>query len=86
MISDVFKTTRVTKIISPHAYRTVTQNNVTVRLAPAADAPVHPYWGKLSKGNGVQEMAQFTGGWSEVYIVAGKGSGTVGYVETKYLK
>ena len=85
VISDVFKTARVTKVFSPHQYRTVTQNNVSVKLAPSADAPTHPYWGKLSKGNGVQEMLRF-GDWSEVYIVAGKGTGTVGYVETKYLK
>lgn len=89
VISDVFKKRRVAKGYNQHQYRTVDVKDgsyLNVRLAPDPEAPKHPYWGKLSRGNGVQEVARFDNGWSCVYIVAGKGTGTIGYVNSAYLK
>lgn len=89
MISEVFKKRRVEKGYNQHQYRTVNVNAgsyLNVRLAPDPNAPKHPYWGKLSKGNGVQEICRFDNGWSCIYIVAGKGTGTIGYVNSAYLK
>ena len=89
MISEVFKKRRVSKGYNQHQYRTVDVKDgsyLNVRLAPDENAPRHPYWGKLSKGNGVQEICRFDNGWSCVYIVAGKGTGTIGYVNSAYLK
>lgn len=85
MISDVFKKRRIAKGYNEHKYRTVTKDT-TVRLAPDPEAPKHPYWGKLSKGNGCQEIARFDNDWSCVYIVAGAGTGTIGYVNSAHLK
>ena len=86
MISQVFKERRIAKGYNQHQYRTVTADTLNVRLAPDPNAPKHPYWGKLSKGNAVQEVGRFDNGWSCVYIVAGKGTGTIGYVNSAYLK
>ena len=89
VISDIFKKRRVSKGYNQHQYRTVDVKEgsyLNVRLAPDENAPKHPYWGKLSRGNGVQEVARFDNGWSCVYIVAGKGTGTIGYVNSAYLK
>ena len=86
MISQVFKERRIAKGYNQHQYRIVTADTLNVRLAPDPDAPKHPYWGKLSKGNAVQEVGRFDNGWSCVYIVAGKGTGTIGYVNSAYLK
>ena len=86
MISQIFKERRIAKGYNQHKYRTVTADTLNVRLAPDVKAPIHPYWGKLSKGNGVQEVGRFDNGWSCIYIVAGKGTGTIGYVNSAYLK
>lgn len=88
MISDVFKTARMKDGSDKYKYRYVNVNQgsyLNVRLAPSADAPIHPYWGKLGRNNGVKEILQFTNGWSLVMIWAGAGSGTVGYVNSSYL-
>lgn len=87
VIKEVFKKVRVKTGYSQHKYRTVKDCDfLNVRLAPDANAPIHPYWGKLMPGNGVQEICKFDNGWSCVYITAGKGTGTIGYVASGYLQ
>lgn len=87
VIKDIFKTARIKKMYAKPKYRTVKQCDfLNVRMAPDQSAPIHPYWGKLMPGNGVQEICKFEGGWSCVYIGAGAGTGTIGYVASSYLQ
>ena len=87
VIKDIFKKARIKKMYAKPKYRTVKQCDfLNVRMAPDQSAPIHPYWGKLMTGNGVQEICKFDNGWSCVYIGAGAGTGTIGYMASSYLK
>ena len=85
MIEEIFKRERIKKQYKTAKARIVNCDSLNVRLAPSADAPKHPYWGKLSKGNEVSEIARWQNGWATVYIAAGEGTGTIGYVKASYL-
>ena len=85
VIAEIFKKARVKKQYKTAKARIVNCDSLNVRLAPSADAPKHSYWGKLSKGNEVSELCRWENGWATIYIAAGEGTGTVGYVNAKYL-
>lgn len=88
MISEVMKTVRVKDGSTKYKHRYVkvkAGSYLNVRLAPNADAPKHPYWGRLARGNEVNEILKMDNGWSLIMIWAGEGTGTVGYVKTSYL-
>lgn len=87
VIKDIFKKARIKKMYAKPKYRTVKQCDfLNVRMAPDVSAPIHPYWGKLMTGNAVQEICKFDSGWSCIYIGAGAGTGTIGYVASSYLQ
>ena len=88
MIGEIFKKARIQD--GTEKYKTVYVNvdkgdHLNVRMAPDAKAPLHPYWGKLSRNNAVEQVFKFTNGWAGIVIWAGKNSGTIGYVNAKYL-
>lgn len=85
VISDVFKKERIKKVYKTGKARIVNCDKLNVRLAPSPDAPKHSYWGTLSKNNEVCELARWKNGWSTVYIAAGEGTGTIGYVKSSFL-
>ena len=88
MISEIMKKARMKDGTNKYAQKYVnvdSGSSLNVRLAPSASAPIHPYWGKLGRGDAVQQIMKFTNGWSLIMIWAGEGTGTVGYVKSSYL-
>lgn len=86
VVSEIYKTARIEKNFSDKpVYRYVGRDNLTVYEAPSDKAPVHSYWPKLMKGNGVKVYCTFTTGYALCEISAGKGTGTIGFVDAHHL-
>ena len=85
VVSEIFKNARIDKEFDRPVMRYVGIDKLEVKEAPGKDAPRHSYWPWLSKNNGVKVFYGFDTGYVQVSMSNGKGTGTSGFVEAKYL-
>lgn len=85
MILEIMKNARF-EFYNGQKLKTVIVDELNVRSAPSAEAPLNPYWGKLSHGNQVRGIGYTADGtWEIIGVTAGEKTGTVGYVWRDYL-
>lgn len=86
VISEIMKAARFEFFNGGQKIYRVTADELNVRLAPSVNAPIHPYWSKLSSGNLVRAFGETTDGtWTAIGISAGAGTGTIGFVWSDYI-
>ena len=86
LVVEAYNDYRVEKHFNPPVIRYVGVDKLEVKVAPSDASPRHPYWGYLSRGNGVEVMCTFDSGYAEVYMSQGKkGTGTTGFVDARKL-
>lgn len=87
VITEIMKAARFEFYNGGQKLYRVTADELNVRLAPSVNAPVNPYWSKLSEGNLVRAFGTTTdGAWTAIGISAGAGTGTIGFVWSEYIE
>ena len=85
MVEEAYRTARIDKTFRKPVYRYVGVDRLPVRVAPSADSPLNPAWQYLGKNNGIIVYCKFNNNYALAEISAGAGTGTVGFVDARYL-
>lgn len=86
LVVEAYNKYRLEKQFNPPVMRYVGVDRLEVKVAPSDDSPRHPYWGYLSRDNGVEVYNTFNSGYATVQMSLGrKGTATMGFVKARNL-